>query len=254
VAETTVDGHHLYLDPYDSLDLSINDRYESFERRVMDAEVKSGNVVLDIGANIGFLTLHLARLVGPEGRVYAFEPDPANFSLLKRNVSVNGYRNVVAVPKALSDRNDKTRLYLCETNVGDHRIYDSGDPRPSVEVEAVRLDEYFAEPRPRIDFLKIDIQGAELLALRGMERTLQESSQVKMLIEFWPAGLVRCGTQSRDLLQFLRTNGFRIHHLNERTQTVEPIEDFEAFLDAYPPDREAHTNLLCKKMDAANPA
>jgi FkbM family methyltransferase len=135
-----IGGHKLFLDPNDSLDLSIEPVYEPELTAAIQRETKPGNVVADVGANIGYYTLILARCVGPEGRVFAFEPDPVNFALLQRNIEVNGYRNVVAVNKAVSDRAGPTRLFLAPDNLADHRIFDPGDGRRSIPVETLVLD------------------------------------------------------------------------------------------------------------------
>src|SRR5512138_2867115 len=89
-----VHGQTMYLDPGDSMGLAIQGTYEPEETEAVLRSVKSGMVVVDIGANIGYYTLLFARLVGPQGRVIAFEPDPATFALLKKNVDSNQHRNV----------------------------------------------------------------------------------------------------------------------------------------------------------------
>jgi len=156
-----VDGHKMFLDSKDSLSLSIYGIHEPLVTELVKKEIKKGNVVLDIGAHIGYYTLIFAKLVGEEGKVFAFEPDPTNFSLLKKNVEINGYKNVELVQKAVSNKNGKIKLYLSEENSGDHRIYNSHDGRKFIEVEAIRLDDYFKNYNGAIDFIKMDIQGAE---------------------------------------------------------------------------------------------
>jgi len=79
-----IDGNKIFLDENDSLCLSINGIYDEFETDIIKKEVHHGDVVMDIGANIGYFTIILAKLVGDEGKVFAFEPDPTNFELLKK--------------------------------------------------------------------------------------------------------------------------------------------------------------------------
>ena len=124
-----IDGHKLFLDPLDSLSLSIDGAYGKLETDLIKESVQQGDVVLDLGANIGYYTLIFARLVGPQGRVFAFEPDPENFRLLERNVKENHYTNVVAINKAVSNKTERLKLYLSDDNKADHRIYDSHDSR-----------------------------------------------------------------------------------------------------------------------------
>src|SRR5262245_590665 len=116
-------GHRMYLDKLDSLQLSLRKVYEPIETRLVMDLVKPNQVVLDIGANIGYYTLIFSKLVGPGGRVYAFEPHPTNFSLLDRNVQTNGYKNATVVRKAVADATGSLKLYESELNSADHRIY-----------------------------------------------------------------------------------------------------------------------------------
>ena len=90
-----IDGNKIFLDSKDTLHLSTKKIYEELGTEIVKKEVKEGDIVIDIGANIGYFTLLFAKLVGPAGKVYSFEPEPSNFSILKKNVKVNEYRNVI---------------------------------------------------------------------------------------------------------------------------------------------------------------
>jgi len=122
-SRSRVFGHEMFLDPTDSIvspTLLRDGYFEPYETTLIESEIRPGDVVLDIGANIGYYTLIFARLVGERGRVYAFEPDPTNFRLLKKNVRANGYQNVIFVKKAVADSSGSMPLYLCPDNKGDH--------------------------------------------------------------------------------------------------------------------------------------
>src|SRR5262249_46293166 len=148
-----------------------------------------------------------ARRVGPRGRVFAFEPDPANFALLRRNVEMNGYRNVVLSPLAVSDRCGPSRLFLSDSNTGDHRVYDPADGRPSVGVETVTLDRYFDGYDGPVDLVKMDIQGAEYGALVGMRGLLARQARVKLATEYWPHALRKGGGDAARYLGLLTELG-----------------------------------------------
>src|SRR4030042_4007070 len=90
--------------------------------RLFKQLAKEGDTVVDIGAHIGYYTLLAARIVGDTGKVYAFEPDPANHDVLVGNIKLNGFQNVVTVRKAISDKNGQIELYLNEKNTGGHSI------------------------------------------------------------------------------------------------------------------------------------
>lgn len=239
-------GHGMFLDEKDSLQLSVHGVYEPFQTELAIGLIKKGDVVLDIGANIGYYTLIFARQVGPNGRVFAFEPEPANFAILKRNIEMNGYENVIMVPKAVSNATGRIRLYLCEENRGDHRIYDSGDGRQSLEVEAVRLDDYFDGYDGQVDFIKMDIQGAEARALQGMAGLLERHRHLTMMTEFWPVGLKRCGTDPQEYLKSLIDRGFEIFHINEQSRQVEVVV-VPDLLALHAPEKGSYTNLLCRR-------
>lgn len=246
---TYVDGHKMFLHPQDSLCLAINEVYEPFETELVKKEIKEGDVVLDIGANIGYYTLIFARLVGEKGKVYAFEPDPDNFALLKKNVEINGYRNVVLVQRAVSNKTGKIKLYLAELS-GGHRIYDSHDNRKSIEIESIRLDDYFNNYNGRIDFIKMDIEGAEGYAIQGMPLLLQKNKKVKIVTEFYPAAIKESGLEPEGFPQMFIKRGFKVYHINEYEGKVEALDTIK-LLEICSRGRISNwwsTNLLCIKQ------
>jgi FkbM family methyltransferase len=240
-----VQGHKMFLDPRDHLNLFFNGIYEPFETQIVKTEIRKGDIVLDIGANIGYYTLIFAKLVGPEGKVFGFEPDPANFALLKKNVVANHYHNVILVNKAVASKTGKIQLYLSD-DIGDHRIYDTGDGRKVIEIEAIRLDDYFNQGNARVDFIKMDIQGAEWEAIQGMSLLLQKNKNVKIITEFAPKLLRKSGVRPEDYLRLLINHDFKIYHADERMKTLESVNITEP-LDKWMPINRGYTNLLCKK-------
>jgi FkbM family methyltransferase len=248
-SRSRVFGHEMFLDPTDSIvsPMLLRDGYfEPYETTLIESEVKPGDVVLDIGANIGYYTLIFARLVGEKGRVYAFEPDPTNYRLLKKNVRANGYQNVIFVNKAVAETSGPLSLYLCPDNKGDHRIFESEDNRSAIPIEATTLDEHFAEYQGKIDFIKMDIQGSEGRAVRGMQGLLRKYRDVKIITEFWPAGLRRSGIEARDYLADLERQGFRLFRIDEDGETTESTTS-EELLRLYPESREEFGNLYCAR-------
>ena len=214
-----IDGMHglkMYLDPRDRVittKIIAEGIWEADQTDLFLRIVKPGDVVVDAGANVGYYTLLASRLVGDEGKVYAFEPEPECFALLQKNVRLNGLTNVVLEQKALSNRKGVIKLYIAELNQGDHRIYQpEGESRPSVEIEAVRLDEYFKGRGRRIDVLKMDTQGAEGLILEGLTGLLEgQSDGPAIFMEFWPNALQKMGTDSGDLLKMLQSYHYQIY-------------------------------------------
>ncbi len=231
-------GHKMFLDSQDILGLAGNGIYERIETEVVTKKVKKGDTVVDLGAHIGYYTLIFAKLVGEEGKVIAFEPDPDNFALLKKNVEINGYKNVVLVQKAATDIPGKIKLYLSEGRA-DNRIYDSYDGRKSIEIESINLDNYFKDSSEKIDFIKIDVQGAEGRVIQGMSLTLQKNKDIEIMIEFWPIGLKMSGILAEELINLLQKYQFKLYYFSG-----EPVNTTE-LLQTYTPERGNYTNLLC---------
>ena len=184
-------GMKLYLDDLDSLDLAIHRIHEPEETHILESLVKEGMSVVDIGANIGYYSVLFSRWAGPTGHVYAFEPDPDNFRVLERNISLNQSRNITAERMAVSDSNEPIKLFISEESRGDHRSFESDESRASVEVPATTLDSYLKGKR--VDLIKMDIQGAEAIALEGMRETLQKNPGLVIVTEYWPYGIQSSG-------------------------------------------------------------
>lgn len=245
--QIVIHGHKMVLDKNDSLRLSINREFEPHETKLFLEQLRAGDVVLDIGANIGYYTLLAARKVGTDGCVYAFEPDPTNFSLLKQNVELNGYGNVVLVNKAVGETSEDLKLYLSDVNAGDHRTYASEVGRPAITIPCTSIDDYFRGQDRKADFIKMDIQGSECRALRGMQETLERCEQVKLTVEFWPYGLVRAGDSPQELIRLLELNRFKLYDIDEKTDSVDPVDTAD-LLASYDSDTQFYTNLFCIKQ------
>ena len=165
--------------------------------------VRRGDHAVDVGANIGYYSLLLSRCVGVQGRVYAFEPEPLNLALLRVNLQINGCSNVVVHPLALADTHGQRPLYLCPSNRGDHRL--GFTPHRDMITVPVTMADRCLGPRPaRVDFVKIDVQGAEELVLRGMRELIEKNRQcLTMLIELSPSLLINVGSTYGSLLALI---------------------------------------------------
>ena len=176
-----IDGHIIHLDSRDSLGASLVE-HEPKIRRLLKENIKQGDIVVDIGANIGYHTLLMAKLVGPKGKVYAFEPEKENFELLKKNIERNGYQNVVLVNKGLGEKEGVLTLYLNPKNKAGHSVFHQHSHWGRQEIEITTLDDFLPK-NTKVDLIKMDIEGAEYAAIKGMRRVLSENN-VKVISEF----------------------------------------------------------------------
>lgn len=204
----------------------IQQNYEPFETSLVESLAQPGMTVLDAGANIGYYALHLALRVTPGGRVFAFEPDATNFSLLCKNARLNRITNVVCLQAAVLDQDGAGTLYLSQNNTGDHRVFnavdsvfDGGLERKTTPLRLVAIDSFAAQNQLEVDLLKMDIQGAEGLALPGMSRTLS-NPHIVFFFEFWPYGLAKAHTNPTSFIQALQHLGLQLYEINETKRQV----------------------------------
>ena len=149
----------------------------------MKSNVTPGMEVADIGANIGDYTEFMARLVTQTGLVHAFEPDKNNYQKLAK--LTGKWKQIRTYNSAVSNEDSTTSFYISRYLHTDNRIYpDESALSESYDVKTVRLDSVFVSNQ--LDFIKMDIQGAELLAFQGGEALLKNSEKLKILLEVWP--------------------------------------------------------------------
>jgi len=168
--------------------------------------LQAGDVVLDVGANIGIITLTAASAVGPSGKVISYEPHPHTFSFLKRNISLNLYQNIVPHNMALGNSVGTSQIlnhYVKDIN----HIVETG----GVEIEMTTLDVHCTEPH--INFLKIDAEGYELFILRGASQTLSRTDVV--FVEFSPKTYTRFEYTFTDVWNELVCAGFSVYEIQK---------------------------------------
>jgi len=174
--------------------------------------IKEGDIVVDIGANQGQYTVFLSKLVGQKGKVYAFEPDPRNFLILKHRT--RKLKNVIIERCAVGNKKSKVKFYL-DKFMGMSTIYKdaSASPITCLEIDMISLDDNFLDFKGDIALIKMDVQGSEPLVLDGMKNLIKK---VKVLIfEFWPFGLKVAGFEPFSLIERLISNNFKLIYIDE---------------------------------------
>jgi FkbM family methyltransferase len=203
----------------------VHGRYEEPEAAALRDSLRPGMSYLDVGGNLGYLATLAAKLVGPSGRVVAVEPEPYNFSLLRRNLRLNAPSHAVAVNAAAGAAPGTARLFKAAENLGDHRLYADGQTggREGVDVPVVRLDALFAANGwPAPDFVKIDVQGYEPFVVAGLDGLVTADRPRAILTEYWPVGIRNAGGDPAAYLEWFRARGFSCHLFGDSgTQPVE---------------------------------
>jgi len=218
-------------------------KYEPETVAIFRSCLKEGMAVIDIGANLGYFTVIAASRVGPSGKVLAYEPDPHNFGLLERNIAANGFRNVTAIPIALSDRAGTRELFF-----GDNQTTHSfGDKRGTGRSESVVTDTLDNSLRALgysgVDIIKMDIEGAEPLVLEGMRETIARNHALTIIFEFHPNAIRRLGYSPLKFLKTFKKFGFSMSVIDEDRGNCVPIDDLPAFTKSFH-GKEASKNLI----------
>jgi FkbM family methyltransferase len=164
--------------------------HEPAVQSVLQRIVRRGMTVYDVGAYIGFFSLMLARLCGADGRVFAFEPEPANFQRLKRHIDYNSICNVIALEMAVLESSRIAYLEkvypsfdsrMAEETLGNGTLGDKNNRQQGTvaKVTAISLDDFVHEQaNPAPDVIKIDVEGAESKVLLGAGRILKEARPI----------------------------------------------------------------------------
>ena len=181
----------------------------AYERGLVErlkSSLKPGMVFLDLGANIGYFSAIAAALVGANGRVFAFEPSPACFSRLRRNLSC--FTRALSYDRAVSDENGPVWLRLHPHENGWGSLFPDRDLLERIQVDSIRLDDWAqAVGLERLDFIKMDIEGSEYAALLGA-RTLLGRFRPVVVAELNSVCLARSQRTPDDVLRLLSYAGY----------------------------------------------
>lgn len=232
------DEGRLALDPADRIitpHIRASGGWAPEETAVLRRALSPGDAMIDVGANVGYLTLVASRAVGRAGRVLAVEPDPANLALLHANLRAARRGNVRVLAAGAWSHRGRLDLYRSVVTTGDHRIL-RADPRDrplatdpgaraSVRVPVIALDEVVPRRWP-VRVVKVDVQGADHVAIAGLGSTIQRCRPLVM-VEFWPAGILEFGDDPVGVAAAYRRLG-RLRVLDHRgNERPAPDDDAE---------------------------
>ncbi len=214
----------------------------------MKTLLRPGDTVIDGGANIGFHSLQMSRLVGSTGTVWSFEPDPENYIILQHNIARNHCSNVLAFQMALADKEGILPLWVGSSSSESNSFFNIGDFSPNaVNVRAVALDDLLPK-NTRPTFIKLDIEGAEGLAISGARNVIRRCSTLYIIMELFPAAMRASGWDLLRTEALLRELGFREFYALE---SVDARREVSSLVDMINPDDTsrgvAPQMLLCVK-------
>jgi FkbM family methyltransferase len=211
-------GGQLYIDGRSAIGREIYyaGSYEPLVAGALKRWLTPGMTFLDAGANIGEFSVRASRLVGPSGHVHAFEASPTTFADLSRNLAVNRVTNVTANQMALTSTSGPIEFFMSRGIAsGSSSLRPAHDYSGStVSVPGITLDDYCAQAGiSRVDFIKMDIEGAELEAFRGATRLLSSPDAPVMVFEHHAVVAKRFGVGKEDVQAFLGQFGYRLTRL-----------------------------------------
>ncbi|MNX91008.1 cobalt-precorrin-6Y C(15)-methyltransferase [compost metagenome] len=240
----TIHGVKILIDP--SLDKGVElalfetGTYEKGTIQLLKNYLQSGSVFLDIGANIGLMSVIASGYVGDEGRVYAVEANPNTVAILKANIELNRCRNVELIPVALSDEQGTAVLFEnWEVNRGGASLISQSNEQQGIEVKMERLDDLFNET-DRVDLVKIDVEGFEPQVIKGGMSWFKKQQPV-FIIEVSEQREKEQGPSPLEIMQLVRTIGnysfFKQKGTKERRGKLVQIKNER--------DLPSHDNLIC---------
>jgi FkbM family methyltransferase len=177
---TLKDGRKYFFDPFSKINklytVPTTGTFEPEETEMVKNLVKQGDICVDIGGSFGWYTILLSKLVGDEGEVFVFEPISYNYTALSNNIKLNDCRNVFAHNLALGGNSSEIDIYLSDIDTsGSLKLRKYEKSYETQKVKIIKLDDFFTENKlSRVDFIKADVEGAELGVLKGAKSLLQK--------------------------------------------------------------------------------
>jgi len=248
-------GNRLFLGKKGlALSISHYGKYEETEAKIMEQKISKGDIVVDAGANIGLHTLNMAKIVGKTGKVFAFEPEITNFEILKKNIKLNNYTNIFAEHKAVGEK-DGTAILYTSNHPGMHKINSKPQySKDELSVDIISLDNFFNKNhiQPKIDFVKMDVEGFELSVLIGMKNILKNNKNIKILLELYHNKLheedSEYESKYEELLDFLELFDFKKFCIDEKTNELIQVSDKKKIIELCAShENTIGRNIFCQK-------
>lgn len=206
--------------------------FEKSEVKFVQRSLKPGDIFLDVGANAGFYTIIAAKQVGETGHVYAFEPSPRELKLLRHNLQINKLGNVTIVERAVSNAEERTQFAISQDGAmnsllkTEHHLQKIQDWQT---IESTTLDSFVREFNvASINFIKVDVEGAEKLVFEGASRILSSKNKIIVLFEASDSNIVSFGSSAKEMISELLSQGLLLYYLDQSGKPIEILSKNDA--------------------------
>lgn len=240
-----IHGQRMYIPVHDSsIQAYVMRPFEPHTVRLFKSAVRPGATVLDVGAHFGYYSLIAAQRAGLAGRIVAFEPDPGNFRMIKRNMELVPFQTITPILKAISNTSGVVPFQLAENSdcnsFYEHPLFPK---RGTIQVECATADEFFAGGV--VDVIKLDVEGHECKALDGMRGLIKNSKKIIAFVEINPECLRNAGTSGTALISKIEDLGFSARLIDEGDAELRQID--RTYLAQVSKRPDWYANLYCVK-------
>lgn len=230
-------------------------RYEKEFCDLLQDYLKEGDIAVDVGANIGYMSLQLSKYVGDTGRVLSFEPNPTVFPILKRNTRKK--KNIECFELGLSEQDGCLELSVANGSTATGSFISEYPVQSLFDHSKAWVEKHFVNlvkgssflqkvDVTKIDFLKIDVEGWEINVLRGLECVIRSSPDIVLFIELNLLAQITAGYKDDELLKCLIKMGFKIFYMNN-AHVLEEVNEFSFSKLISSLGDKGYTTLLCRK-------
>lgn len=205
---------------------------DSDKIKLLHRKLKPGDIFLDVGGAFGFFTALAVKIVGPKGKVIVFEPDPICIRFIEDLIEFRKLSNIQLVKAAAWCEDTELKLHLCPENRGENSIFKSPIHSSMITIPAYAIDNYLWNEK-QVDFVKIDVQGAEDAVIRGMRQTIISNTNIEIICECSPSDILLSGISIDKFLKNISETGLKAYRLDRVPMTlIQNVADLEDLINS----------------------